>query len=95
MKRIIAFTLTIVTIAVAMVIVRNNRHKEMLNEWLENGEVIMICVNQGDTIDGYWVEYAPSFVNRYEWREIILELNGMQNCNLYAGNMIKIIKEAN
>ena len=95
MRRIIALALTIVTIAVAIVIIRNNKHDKMIDEWLENGKVIAIQVNPGDTIDGYWAEYAPSFIDRYEWREIILELNNMQSCNLYAGNIIKIIKEAN
>lgn len=66
-----------------------NEHQRQ-KDWTENRETITITVQYGDTIDGYWAEYAPDWMGREEYREYIKSLNNMTSCAIYAGQTIKI-----
>lgn len=69
------------------------RHTETLSDydaWLANREVITITVLPGDSLDGYWVEYAPSWMTREQYRYEIQTLNDMDSCTIYAGDTIKL-----
>ena len=59
-------------------------------DWTENRETITITVQYGDTIDGYWAEYAPDWMGREEYREYIKTLNDMYDCAIYVGQTIQI-----
>ena len=58
--------------------------------WLKTREVITITVLPGDSIDGYWVEYAPDWMTREQYRHEIQTLNDMDSCTIYAGDTIKL-----
>lgn len=69
------------------------KHTEATSEyeaWLQTREVITITVCAGDSIDGYWVEFAPDWMTREQYRYEIQELNDMDSCTIYAGDTIKL-----
>ena len=63
------------------------------NDWEDNKKAITIMVQSGDSIDGYWVKYAPSWMSREQYREEIKELNNMTSAMLYAGGTIQVYVE--
>ena len=85
---IIALTMAITTPIVA--VARDNARRA---EWEQTREVKLIHVECGDSLDKYWAEYAPEWMNRYTYREAIKELNDMDSCALYAGDIIKVYVE--
>lgn len=90
MKRFIAIILVAFTILATFVIIRNITRQ---NSWEANREVITIKVQSGDTIDGFWVEYAPNWISREQYRAEIMELNNMNSCTLHIGQTLKLYTE--
>ena len=87
MKTIIAlFLIAIITVATFTII----NDAKLKSEWAENREVITITVQMGDTIDGFWAEYAPNWMDRHEYRAEIMELNGLNTCSIYVGQTLKL-----
>jgi hypothetical protein len=86
---IIALTLALTTPIV--VVYAQDRSK--MQEWTRTREVKTICVQAGDSIDGYWAEYAPYWMGRHDYREAIQELNDMESAFLYEGQLLKIYTE--
>ena len=66
------------------------RDAQAQTEWENNREIITVIVHSGDTIDGYWVEYAPNWMSREQYRYEIQTLNDMDSCMLYIGDTIKL-----
>ena len=86
---IIALTMAITT----PIVIVSARDNAQMKEWEQTREVKHIHVESGDSLDEYWAEYAPSWMNRYDYREAIKELNDMDSCALYAGDIIKVYVE--
>ena len=88
MKKIAVAAIIIFSISIAtFTIVRDAQAQ---TDWEHNREVITITVHSGDTLDGYWVEYAPSWMSRDQYLYEIKTLNNMDSCTIYAGNTIKL-----
>ena len=64
--------------------------KQARNEWVSTREVIEVVVGSGDTLDGYYYQYAPDGIDKRQWRQDVLDLNDMDNCMLYAGDVILV-----
>ena len=60
------------------------------HEWESTREVHLIRVQSGDSVDGYWAEYAPSWMSREDYREEFKELNNTNSCYLYEGDFVKV-----
>ena len=92
-------TITFISLSVLFVIIgciaaflgRLN-YNDRYDEWMKNAEIITVVIQRGDTIDGYYVQYAPEWMDRYTYRQLILDLNHMNNCDIYAGDIIKLYK---
>lgn len=88
MKKIAVAAIIVFCISVAtFTIVRDAQAQ---TDWEHNREVITIMVHSGDTLDGYWAEYAPSWMSRDQYRYEIQTLNDMDSCMLYTGDTIKL-----
>lgn len=85
----VLLTVLIMSIPTASVIQDYTRR----TEWESTREIKTVYVNSGDSIDGYWAEYAPSWMDRSDYREAIKELNGIDSCYLYAGQTLKLYVE--
>ena len=90
MKYFIVFTLVAFLLHAPFVLVSNNKTQA---EWEENREIITVRVEGGDTIDGYWAEYAPNWMSREQYRAEIMELNGMNSYSLRIGQTLKLYVE--
>ena len=91
MRRIEYFFLTLcVVVSIIFVGFKFATDNSLENEWLENRDVITIRVAYGDTLDEICYEYKPSWMDVREFRYYILELNGMSNSMLYAGQTLKV-----
>ena len=66
------------------------RDAKAQTDWEQSREVITVRVHSGDSVDGYWAEYAPSWMSREQYRYEIKALNDMDSCTLYAGDTIKL-----
>jgi hypothetical protein len=86
---ILALTLAVTT----PIVIVSARDNAQMKEWEQTREVKLVHVESGDSLDEYWAEYAPSWMNRYDYREAIKELNDMDSCALYAGDIIKVYTE--
>lgn len=80
----------IITLCVVLTTFTIVRDAQAQTDWENNREIITVMVHQGDTIDGYWVEYAPSWMSREQYRYEIQTLNDMESCMLYIGDTIKL-----
>jgi hypothetical protein len=87
MKRLIAILCAVVFVVAAFTIIRDANRQA---EWEESRRVITIRVQRGDTMDGFWVEYAPDWMGREQYRAEIMELNDMDNSSLRSGQNIKL-----
>ena len=88
MKKLAVAAIIIFCVFVATVtIVRDVQAK---TDWENDREIITVVVCHGDSIDGYWAEYAPSWMSREQYRAEIKILNNMDSCTIYAGNTIKL-----
>ena len=92
-------TIILIALAVLCVIVgcisaflSRSNYNDRYNEWLKNAEIITVIIQRGDTIDGYYAQYAPEWMDRYTYRQLILDLNHMNNCDIYAGDIIKLYR---
>ena len=82
---------TILTVLTVYTIVNeNNRY----NNWIEHREVRQIVVQRGGGIDDYWAKYAPSWMDRSDYRREIMELNHLNSACLYTGDVIEVYVEA-
>jgi hypothetical protein len=91
-KAIIAtlITASVLTLPVSVAI----RDHARLTEWEATREVRLIRVMPGDSVDGYWAEYSPSWMNREDYREQFKELNNLDSCYLYEGDFVKVYTTA-
>ena len=80
----------IITLCVVLTTFTIVRDAQAQTDWENNREVITVMVHQGDTSDGYWAEYAPSWMSREQYRYEIQTLNDMDSCMLYIGDTIKL-----
>lgn len=64
------------------------------SEWEATREVHLIRVESGDSVDGYWAEYAPKWMDRSDYREAFKELNNLNSCYLYEGDFVKVYTTA-
>jgi hypothetical protein len=85
----LAIILVLAIVLIAAISTISNDIKRQ-SEWTENRETITIRVGYGDTIDGFWAEYAPDWMDRNQYRSEIMELNNLNNCNLRAGQTLKL-----
>lgn len=87
----LAITATLaVAIMVAVTVGTIYRDYQNTHEWESTREVHLIRVQSGDSVDGYWAEYAPSWMNREDYREEFKELNNLDSCYLYEGDFVKV-----
>ena len=94
MRRLFIILLILISIVIVVVGCRNIRaDAQRQNDWQNNKRVITVVINYGDSIDGYWAEYAPSWMGRELYRSEIKKLNNLQNTMLYAGDEIKLYVE--
>lgn len=54
---------------------------------------VTIRVQCGDTLYGYWIEYAPNWMSYSQYLYEIMELNNMTSCSIYAGQTIQVYVE--
>lgn len=87
-KTIIATALAIAVLAAPVASLVNEHNNR--TEWEATREVITVPVHAGDSVDGYWAEYAPSWMDRADYRREFKELNNCDSCYLYAGQFVKI-----
>lgn len=52
-----------------------------------------ICVEQGQGLYSIGKKYCGEDININDWEQAVMELNGMQGSNLYAGQYIMIYTE--
>lgn len=94
MKKALTVIVLAVIIAVnvlaATVIASDFRQQE---EWEDTRQVVTICVQYGDTLYGYWIEYAPNWMGYEQYIHEIQELNDMESCSIYAGQTIQVYVE--
>ena len=88
MKKIAVAAIIIFCISVAAFAIARDVRAQ--NDWEDSRQVVTKMVQHGDSIDGYWVQYAPSWMGREQYRAEIKALNNMDTCNIYAGNTIKL-----
>jgi hypothetical protein len=88
MNKLVLTLALAITLLTATVVV--GREQAQSAEWEDSREVITITVQSGDTVDGYWAEYAPDWMSRDEYRYEIKQLNDMDSCVLYIGDTIQI-----
>ena len=79
-------TASVATLPISVAI----RDHVRLTEWEETREVRLVRVMPGDSVDGYWAENAPSWMDRSDYREAFKELNNLDSCYLYEGDFVKI-----
>ena len=94
MKKALTVIVLAVIIAVnvlaATVIVSDSRRQD---EWEDTRQAVTICVQYGDTLYGYWIEYAPKWMGYDQYIYELLELNDMESCSIYAGQRIQVYVE--
>ena len=88
MKKIAVAAIIVFCISVATFTI--TRDTQAQTDWVQTREVITITVLPGDSLDGYWVEYAPEWMTREQYRYEIQTLNDMDSCTIYAGDTIKL-----
>ena len=94
MKTIVRSSIIILFVAVIIIAIVNiHSDAKRQSNWESNRSVITIYVERGDSLDLYWSRYAPSWMDRYDYRAAIMELNGMTNSMLYAGTTIQVYVE--
>ena len=79
-------TISILALPVGITIRDNARY----SEWKATREIHLIRVESGDSVDGYWSEYAPSWMDRSDYRTEFKELNNLDSCHLYEGDFVKV-----
>lgn len=86
-----------ILIGIALSITRCYKREMNMQQWIESREITVVEVNYGKGIDNYGYQYKPEWMDIREYREQILELNGMKNCTLYNGQELKlyVVKEEN
>ena len=88
-KKVIIATLVAASIFAMPVSVAIREHTRF-TEWESTREVMLIRVMPGDSVDGYWAEYAPSWMSREDYRAEFKELNNTDSCHIYAGDFVKV-----
>ena len=83
-------TASVLALPIGITIRDNARY----SEWEATREVRLIRVMPGDSVDGYWAEYSPSWMNREDYREQFKELNNLDSCHLYEGDFVKVYTTA-
>lgn len=89
----IVLTALCIIMSVYCIAVAAQRYTDISSEydtWLQTREVITITVLPGDTIDGYWVEYAPDWMTCEQYRYELQTINDLDSCTIYAGDTIQI-----
>lgn len=94
MKKLVLALLIIASLATATVSATTiystqKRHAD----WKANRQIITITVRSGDSIDEYWVKYAPEWMDRRDYRYEIKQLNNMDSCMIYAGQTLRLYAE--
>lgn len=87
MKKLCAITAIIVCFAIGHELLENQSQQ---SEWIENREVIAVTVPSGAGIDYFGSYYAPDWMDLREYRDQIMELNGMDDVTLYAGQTLYV-----
>lgn len=80
----------IITLCISIATFALVRDAQAQTDWEQSREVITVRVHSGDTIDGYWAEYAPSWMSCEQYRYEIKVLNNMDSCTIYVGDTIKL-----
>lgn len=86
----VAVTASILALPVGITIQDHAR----LAEWESTREVRLVRVQSGDSVDAYWAEYAPAWMNREDYRAEFKELNNTSSCYLYEGDFVKVYTTA-
>ena len=63
---------------------------EQKNQWEATRVVHIVCVDRGETRDEIGYRFKPEWMDVREYRHYIMELNGMESSNLYAGQDLKV-----
>ena len=63
---------------------------EQKNQWEATRVVHIVCVDRGETLDEIGYRFKPEWMDVREYRHYIMELNGMESSNLYAGQDLKV-----
>lgn len=58
--------------------------------WVNARDIITVTVESGDTLDEFGYKYKPEWMDVREYRELVKELNGMENSSLYVGQELKL-----
>ena len=97
MKKTLMHVLIVLIVAIAVFIGITKLHIEQVRrkQWAESRDIIVVTVHYGAGIDQYGYTYKPDWMPIQEYREQILELNGMENSTLYAGQELKLYTEGN
>lgn len=85
----IAFAVFLVILATKVVYADYTRQAE----WQNDRRIITIRVQSGDTVDGYWAEYAPDWMGREQYRKEWMELNRTHSCSLRRGDKVLVYAE--
>lgn len=92
-RRTVIFTASMVAFSLMFPVASVIHAKAQWSDWEQTREIKTVYVQRGDSVDGYWAEYAPEWMDRSDYREEIKELNNMDSCYLYAGQTLKIYVE--
>lgn len=60
------------------------------NQWEATRVTHVVCVDRGETLDEIGYRFKPEWMDVREYRHHIMELNGMENSNLYEGQELKV-----
>ena len=83
----------LVIVAIVSIGCKVNYDHKLRAEWEHNRQVLTVAVQSGDTLDEFGYNHKPSWMDVREWRYQVMELNGMEDANLLAGQRIKIYTE--
>ena len=85
-KRVLLIVLAILIVAICQISFVNDRYAE----WYDSRYITEVVVYSGDTLDGFGYQYKPKWMDVREYREYILELNGLTSSALYIGQTLKL-----
>lgn len=89
MKKLYIITAIIICLAIGVKMLETQKQQ---SDWLENRQVIAVIVPAGVGIDYYGSKYAPDWMDLREYRDQVMQLNGMDSVTLYKGQTLLIYK---
>ena len=88
----ITISLTIIAVIIAA-IVTPLIHKEKINDFVNNAEIVEVVVGGGHGIGHYEGQFRPDFMSIDEYHQLIEDINELdESGEIYSGQVIKFYK---